>query len=214
MLSIIWSLYGRHISLAGALATVAIAFSIALHGAQPTTVVLIPLGDANAPRVELATAAPAISAPLTIRRAAPYSVDPNSGPARPSSDRALTATRLPDIQYQAAALAALQCAGNSSIIHDAALDAAAADLWRATVAEAELELAAVAGTRFAYVAAVPVALAPDLEPTDMTSAACRFGGMDFNQLTLDGVNRVGIAVFADTDLNDGMDDSTVMIVGQ
>lgn len=215
MLRITWSIYRRRLLLSGAAICAVIALFGAFQSIPRPLVTPVPLGNIAAPRLEPTAAIRLAAAAPVIRPAARVSLDPNSGPARPSSDRSLVATRLADEHYAAPALAALQCAaGNVELARDAALDTAAVDLWRATVAEPATELTAVAGNRYAYVAAVPLTFAPGLEPVEVTGAACPFAGMDFSQLNLNGLSAVGVAVFADADLSDGMDDSMVMIVGR
>lgn len=215
MLRVTWSIHRRRLLIAGAALFVAGALAGVLRMLPPTPVAPVLLGDSAAPRAEPAAPALLPADPPAIRpAAAPAPAGPGSGPPRPGADRGLLATRLPDEAYQAPALAAIQCAAGAGITHDAALDAAAASLWRATVAAPELELAPVAGDRFAYVAAVPVTLAPGLAPAASPDAACPFAGTDFAQLDLAGLSAVGVAVFADTASRDGMDDSTVMIVGR
>ncbi len=215
MLRVTWSIHRHRLVVVGAVLFVAGALAGVLRMLPPTPVAPVLLGDSAAPRAEPAAPAPLIADPPVIRPAAPARTGPASGPARPGADRGLLATRLPDEGYAAPALAAIQCAaGNGELARDTTLDDAAAGLWRATVAEPELELSTVAGNQYAYVAAVPVTLAPGLESVTATGATCPFAGMDFSQLNLSGLSAVGVAVFADADLNDGMDDSTVMIVGR
>lgn len=214
MLRITWSIHRRRLLLSGAAICAVIALFGAFQSIPRPQVGPIPLGDVAAPRPEPTTVIwPAAVAPV-IRSASRASRDLHSGPARPSGDRSLLATRLPDEQYAAPALAALQCAANADLTRDTALDRAAADLWRATVAEPATELTTVVGEHFAYVAAAPLTFAPDFEPVAAANVACLFAGMDFSQLNLNGLSAVGVAVFADADLSDGMDDSTVMIVGR
>jgi hypothetical protein len=140
-----------------------------------------------------------------------------------SSDvRGVTAALQPSAQQQAPVLTALNCARahaeRPALRHDPKLSEEAASLWRALVTHPNVSLAELVRDRYTMVAIVPLTFAP-VEAVDAASdgsnvmAPCEIGEIDLTTLDLSDITTVGVAVFVDPQPEDGLDDSSAIIIG-
>lgn len=195
---------------AAALTALALGALLSLHTATGNA---IPLGDANAERRDM------VSQPILT------TASPQARPiaaARLADARGVTADLQPSEAHLPPLMAALNCArtqsGQPAIGEDAALSKDAAALWRTMVERPDLSPASIIGSRYAFVAIVPLSLAA-VQPADTAAAEapvalCSFGGMDLSALDLAGLTTVGAAVFLDPQPEDGLDDSSAIIVAK
>jgi hypothetical protein len=89
------------------------------------------------------------------------------------------------------------------------------------VAQPDVGLAALVQDRYTLVTIIPLALAPMVSENSAASPqhasqtqACVMGDSDMAQLDLSGITTIGVAVFPDPHPEDGLDDSSAIIVGK
>jgi hypothetical protein len=142
-----------------------------------------------------------------------------------SARSGVTAHLPPSAEYHAPLLEALNCArehaGLPALIHEPALDGEAAAVWQAMVAQPNVGLAALAQDRYTLVSIVPLTLAsvvaePSAASTQnaLQAQRCVMRGTEMAQLDLSGITTIGVAVFPDPNPEDGLDDSSAIIVGK
>jgi hypothetical protein len=178
------------------------------------------------------TLRPATSNSLTLlgditaaREPTTVPVDANSGLAplpRPiaahidTADRTDAVEQAPDERLQEPLLAALNCvragAGQPKLVLDQQLSDDAAALWQALVARPKASLGDLAGTRYVLVSVLALTLGDSASTAP--GAPCSFGEVDMTMLDLQQANRVGIAVFPDPHPQDGLDESSAVLVAQ
>jgi hypothetical protein len=178
------------------------------------------LGDVNAARPAAlpasgsALAPPQVRPADSVRQAAPVARD-------------TTADLQPSARYQEPLLAALNCAreqaGQAALTHDPQLSRAAAEMWRELVRHPSTTLATIAAGRYTQVTILPLTLAEPPAPPDALAqdvmleqpqGPCVWGGIDITQVDLTGRTSVGVAVFPDPHPEDGLDDSSAVVVAQ
>lgn len=209
--------HGNTVKLSGLLICVVfVLFLIAwlrpLSGARFTL-----LGDVHAPAVPTSDAAP-------VGYAAAPQARPIADPLRTVA-RSVTADLLPDAHYQQALLVAVNCArlqqGEPPLVLDASLSQGAGGLWKQLMLQPDAALAELVDGRFTQVSIIPLTLITG-EPLEgapvraepLPSDACVVGGTDLTAIDFRGLSAVGLAVFPDPNPDDGLDDSSAVIVAK
>jgi hypothetical protein len=142
-----------------------------------------------------------------------------------AEERGISSALPPSEQYRAPLLQALDCArehaGLPALAHQPELDSEASSLWQAMVAQPDKGLVVLVQDRYTLVAIIPLAIAP--VPAESSTAStqdalqvqrCVMGGTEMAQLDLSGITTIGVAVFPDPNPEDGLDDSSAIIVGK
>lgn len=175
------------------------------------------LGDVNAPVVPPRAAEP-------IGYTAEAQARPIAEPLR-TTERSVTADLLPDAQYQEPLLGAVNCArmqqSEPSLVLDASLSKEAAGLWKQMMLQPDASLAELVAGRFSQVSIIPLTLT-DVKPLEgetaraetLPTGACVMGGADLTAIDFRGVSTIGLAVFPDPYPDDGLDDSSAVIVAK
>jgi hypothetical protein len=184
------------------------------------------LGDVNAAPPPAPSLAPAHSVAAPPVRPANHMLQADS------QARVITADLAPDAAYQQPLLAALNCVraqlGQPPLAHDPQLSADAAALWKTMMLQPNASLGGLVGDRYMVAGVVPLSLTDVLVAQPGTDAAeegveqthtastgsCVMGGADMALLDLSGVSAIGIAVFPDPRPDDGLDDSSAVIVAR
>jgi hypothetical protein len=206
--------HGNIVRVFGAVALVALALAIVL-ALRNAPAGLILLGDAGAARLTAST------------EAVPYLAPPQPRPiasARLSDERGITTHLPPSDEYRAPLLAALNCAraqaGQPALDEEPELSREAVALWRAMVARPDVSPSELIDGKYAFVIVLPLSLA-DVQSSEAIAGAseaqvalCSLGGMDLSTLDLTGLSTVGVAVFADPRPEDGLDDSSAIIIAR
>jgi hypothetical protein len=206
--------HGNIIRVLGAVALVVLALAVLL-ALRNAPAGLILLGNADAAR------------PTASTEAVPYLAAAQPRPiasARLSDERGITADLPPSDEYRAPLLAALNCAraqaGQSALGEELELSREAAALWRAMVAHPDVSPSELIGGKYTFVTVLPLSLAAVQSSEAITGASevqvalCSLGGMDLSTLDLTGLSTVGVAVFADPRPEDGLDDSSAIIIAK
>jgi hypothetical protein len=186
-----------------------------LLGLRPTVGRVTLLGDTGAPPVH-SGAVPAAYDVLPAVRPAYVPLQ-----ARVEA-RTQLATTSPSAEYGHALFTALSCAraesGRPDLTLDSQLSQDAAALWSALMREPGADIATLTRGQ-PFVAIVPLTLTqqpaePDAYPAPASDGPCAFGGTDVAQLDLGEARAVGIAVFVDPHPDDGLDDTSAVIVAR
>lgn len=172
-----------------------------------------PLGDMSAPPVEPAAGAIAYDPNPAVR--------PAYVPLQASIEaRMQLATSAPSAEYGRALFAALSCArtatGHPNLKLDDQLSQDAAALWSALMRKPDADIGALTRGK-PFVAIVPLTLTQqptDAYPAPAPDGPCAFGGIDVAQLDLGEARAVGIAVFVDPHPDDGLDDTSAVLVAR
>ena len=184
-------------------------------GLRPSVGRVTLLGDTGAPPVHSG----AVPAPYDVLPA----VRPAYVPLQASVEaRTQLATSTPSSEYGHALFTALSCTraatGHPNLMLDSQLSQDAAALWSALIREPGSDIGTLTRGE-PFVAIVPLTLTqqpaePGAYPAPASDGACAFGGIDVAQLDLGGARAVGIAVFVDPHPDDGLDDTSAVIVAR
>jgi hypothetical protein len=173
------------------------------------------LGDTSAPPIDSATVAVGYDPNPAVR--------PAYVPLQASAEaRTQLATSAPSMEHQHALFTALSCvrgaAGRPTLTLDDQLSRDAATLWSALIREPHADIVAL--TRgYPFVTILPLTLTqqlmePKAYPVPIPIGSCDFGGIDIAEVDLGDATTVGIAVFVDPHPDDGLDDSSAVIVAR
>jgi hypothetical protein len=163
-----------------------------------------------------------VSAPRPALDAAREPAYPRLGqPQHNTRQQGLTADLPPSPKHREQLFAALACTreqrGQPALTLDADLSAEAAALWKALMRDSAADIASLVAGRYPVVVVAPLTLEVAQAHADAYPAPqhpCLMGATDIGQLDLGSATTVGIAVFPDPRPEDGLDDSSAVIIAR
>jgi hypothetical protein len=162
-----------------------------------------------------------VSAPSPALDAAREPAYPRLGQEREARQQGLTADLPPSPKHREQLFAALACAREQrrqpALTLDADLSTEAAALWKALMRASAADIASLVAGRYHVVVVAPLTLEAAQAHADAYPAPqqpCLMGATDIGQLDLGSATTVGIAVFPDPRPEDGLDDSSAIIIAR